>query len=530
MSRIGDALTTDWDKATWEAIQEDRPRTAAILSDEALERLGRLEVENETLKETLDEVTMMFRAEDHGWQLIGGLTSGERLEGLDLSELKEISEAIRPHVLGDNLAKRGADLHSGYVWNKGINIAGVKKTGKRGRPAGIVGFFNDPVNQDSLFSATAHEELQKARYSDGNVFLACDTTDSTVRRIPLNQITGIKVNPNFPEEVWAYQRTWNPQTRANSREIKRWYYTNRFSGTKQKSYTVATETVPVDPDVIVVDKRFNRQIGYPLGIPDAVAAMPWIAAYQEIIQYGRVVSESLSRILFKVISNSKAGAKQTAVAIKGMSGFGNTSSMVEGQDVAAIQTAGKGYDFITARPVAAMAATALNVPNMELLADSSAAGSSYGAAAALTPSTKNAMRLMQAAWIEVFYEILDVFSIKTDRIWFDPLEDIDLYRGMQAVTLGAIALSDEEYRGKVLDLLDIAGDPNKIPEILKTRTTAAQTAASPDQGVANGTGGGGQGANDQRTDNIESLRRQMADEELLARWESVVTRMEAASA
>ena len=517
----------DWDRATYEALQEDTPRTAAILSDEVLRRVESLENENAQLKESLEDVTLMFKAEDHGWQLISGLASGERLEGLDLSEVKEISKAIRPHVAGDNLVKRGVDLHSGYNWSKGLNIDGVKKTGQRGRPASLIGFYNNPINQDSLFSSTAHEELQKARYSDGNIFLACNTKDATVRRIPLDQITAIKVNPEFPEEIWAYQRTWNPNDRVDSKEIKKWYYTNRFQGSKQQSYTVQGETVKVDPDVIVVDKRFNRQIGYPLGIPDVVAAMPWIAAYQEIIQYGRVVSESLSRILFKVISNSKAGSKQAAVKIAGMTGFGNTSSMVEGQDVAAIQTAGKGYDFVTARPVAAMAAAALNVPNMEFLSDSSAAGSSYGAAAALTPSTKNAMRLMQAAWIEVFYEVLDVFSLSSKRIWFDPLEDTDLYRGMQAITLGSITLSDEEYRGKVLDLLDIAGDPTKIPDILKTRTTAAQTAASPDQGRSNGTGGGGQGANDQRSDTIESLRRQMADEDILSRWESVASRLEA---
>lgn len=484
------------------------------------------------LREALDDVSLMFRAEDRGWTLIGGLSTGERLEGLDLEELKDISEAIRPHVVGDSLAKRGVDLQSGYVWNKDINIEGVKReSGKRGPATGLQGFFNSPINQESIFSSAAHEELQKARYSDGNVYLACNTSDLTVRRIPLNQITGIKVNPDFPEEIWAYQRTWNPQTRADSKEKKRWYYTNRFPGAKQGSYTVQGETVPVETDTIIVDKRFNRQVGYPLGIPDAVAALPWIAAYEEIMQYGRVVNESLAKILYKVISKTKSGATQAAVKIGGMGGHGNAASMVEGQDVAAFQTAGKGYEFTTARPVAAMAAAALNLPVMEFLADSSAAGSSYGAAQALSPATKNAMRLIQAEWVSMYLEVFAVFNLSAPRVWFEPLEDVDLYRASQALTLLSPTLSDEEYRGKALDILDIPGDPTKIPDILKFRTAAADPAAqqaAPDQGQNNGTGGGGQGANDQRSDNIEALRRQMADEDLLTRWESVATRLELA--
>jgi hypothetical protein len=285
-------------------------------------------------------------------------------------------------------------------------------------------------------------------------------------------------------------------------------------------------------DEVIVDRRFNRQIGWPLGIPDAVAAMPWIAAYEEIMQYGRVVNESLAKILYKVISKTKAGATTAAVKVSGIGGHGTTASMLEGQDVSAVSTAGKGYDFITARPVAAMAAAALNVPNIEFLSDSSAAGSSYGAAQSLSPATKNAMRLMQSQWIELYQEILALLNISTPRIWFESLDDADLYREMQATTLGAVALEDEEYRGKVLDLLNIPGDPAKIPDILKFRTAAADPAAqqaAPDQGSSNGTGGGGQGANDQRSDTIEALRRQMADEDILRRWESVVERLEASS-
>ena len=503
---------------------------------EALERMAS---DNAELRESLDEVRMSLAFEDAGWTLLGNLASGEHLEGLDLDELKEISEKIRPHVVADSLVKRGADLHAGYVWSKGMNIAGVARSGGAGAPSGLVKFYEDVVNQESLFSALAHEELQKSRYADGNVILACDTSKKQVRRIPLNQITAIRTNPDFPEEIWAYQRTWDPQTGEPEKKV-RWYLTNRWPQGKRKpkSFTDAGKTVPVEPDTVIVDKKFNRQVGYPLGIPDAVAAMPWSAAYTEVIQYGRVVNESLAKILYKVVSKTREGAKTTGVKMSTFSGHGNTASMVEGQDIQAISTAGKGYDFTSARPVASMAASALNVSVVELLSDSSAAGSSYGAAQTLSPSTKNAMRLMQSEWVELYYEVFRVFNLRPDRIWFENLDEADPYRAAQQLVLLAPTLNDEEYRSAALDLLNIPGDAKDIPDLLSQRNqtpepvgaSAGVQAASPDQGQSNGTGGGGStAANDLRTDTqSESLLVSMQSESILERLESLIARAEAA--
>jgi hypothetical protein len=204
--------------------------------------------------------------------------------------------------------------------------------------------------------------------------------------------------------------------------------------------------------------------------------------------------------------------------------------MTEGQDLQAVSTAGRGYDFVSPRPVAAMAAAAWNVSNMDLLNDSSAAGSSYGSANALAPANKNAMRLMQREWISLFEEIFDFFSLGRPRIWFEELDEVDQYRAAQGLTLLSPTLSDEEYRSKALDLLDIPGDPGKTPPTLVARTQGAQQAASPDQGQSNGTGGSDSGSrNDLRTDNIESVRVAMENENFLARYEELVIRAENAS-
>ena len=59
--------------------------------------------------------------------------------------------------------------------------------------------------------------------------------------------------------------------------------------------------------------------------------------------------------------------------------------------------------------------------------------------------------------------------------------------------------------------------------MLKARGEVQKQAASPDQGKSNSTGGADSGSkNDQRTDNIESLRQEMAIGDLLSEMRSVL--------
>lgn len=522
---------TDWDRATYEALQEDAPRTVALVTDEVKAQLSRLQRENEELREGMDEVRLMLDYEDRGWTLISSIASGEHIEGLSLEEVKSISARIRPRMIATSLTKRGVELHTGYNWGKGMHIEGIQRSGKRGAPGKLISFFENRTNQESVFSATAHAELQKARYADGNIFALCDTRTRTVRVIPLSEIIQIRVNPDFPGEVVAYKRQWNPEPDKGPRV--RWYYTNRYEGAKRKTFTTNGVIEPVDQDAVIVDKKYNRAPGWVLGVPDALAAMPHIAAYDEIMSFGRVVTESLAKILYKVTNKTANQVKSTGVKIAGFGGHGGTASMMEGQDLTAVSTAGRGYDFSSSRPVAAQAAAALNVSNMDLLNDSSAAGASYGAASALAPANKLAMRFMQDQWIELYTEILSVFDLTSERIWFDPLDDEDKYRSSQSLKLLSDALSNEEYRGAALDILDVPGNASETPDILAFRSAnadpnrAAAQQAAPDQGRANGAGGGGQGANDQRSDTIsQSLLQNMQADTLIEKLESLMARLD----
>lgn len=483
---------------------------------EAIERIPALEAENETLKESIAEVRAQLDYEDRFWQDLGGFVSGDRLEGLDIEEVQTIAERISPRVAAGSLVKRAVDLHAGFTWGRGCYIEGTEKPKGAGTPKAIRKFFIDRTNQESVFSDTAREELQKARFITGNVLAACNTVTKKVDRIPFNQIIDVKVDPDFPEKVIAYKRKWDTQD-AKANSVKTfWYYTSRFQGIRQKSFTKNSETTPVAENVTIVDLRVNRQVGHVLGVPDGLAGLAHAEAYGMIMQYGQVVNESLAKILFKVTNKTKQGVQSTGVKIANFNDHGGTASMVDGQDLTAVSTAGRGYDFSQARPVAALAAAAWNVSTADVLNDASANGSSYGSAASLVAGNRNAMLLMQKEWADFYKDIFDVMNLGRPSVVFEPFEAPDQYRAMQALRLGATELQPIERRRAVLDIMDIVGDPADLPETVNLELDAAKAAvqtAAPDQGVANGTNSGGGGANDQRSDTIssqENLRHEMA--------------------
>jgi hypothetical protein len=497
-----------------------------VISAAIEDAIGPVLAQNEYLQESLDSAMLSLRMEDKGWLSLLGVGSGDHLEGFDLEELKTVSRTMREKTAAGSLYDRGVSIHIGYVWGHGINIPGTEASGKQGAPSALRKFYLN--NRDSLFGATARSELQRCRYTDGNIFALCEPGEP-VRLIPLREIEDILVNPDFPSEIWAYLRVWTPDTRKPQEQKAVWYYTKRYKGTKLKSITnAAGERILVGKGVIV-DKGFNKQVGWVLGIPDVAPAAPWIEAYNICVQAGRTVVETLSTIAFKVISPNKKGAANAAAKMAGMNTRAGTASMAEGSDLQFMSSAVQAYPFDKLRPIAANAAAGIDVQLMELLSDTSASGSSYGSAQALSPSILNAMKFMQDEWIELYTDIFEAYGIPVPDMSFDPITEPDPYRKAQEITLLSVALSDEEYRAAVLDQLNIEGSPTQIPPTLAARSQPAKQAASPDQGRNSAAGATDTGAkNDLRTDTVsEALRMMQLDEmrELVERFEAVANHL-----
>lgn len=456
--------------------------TSSVVS-QITEALAPVLEENEQLREGIAEVRAMMSAEDRGWQLIQGLGSGDHVQGLDLEEVKLVSEQARAQVAASALPKRAADLHTGFVFGRGMEIDGVlREAGKNGRPTAEIAFYENPINQESLFSGAAKKELQYARFTDGNVIAFCDKSTKTVRRIPIYEITATYVNPEYPDEILAWLRTWEQRTVDGKTEQRQaWAYTNRFKGTRKKSIKVGNDVIPVLENVTAVDLRANRQVGFTYGVPDAVAGLNWTRSYGEVLRYGQIVSESLAKFTYKVTQKTKQGAQNVGVKMSS-GGVGQTAVIGEGQDIQLVSQSRQAYDFTHAQPLAAMAAAAWNVSIVDLLASPSSAGSSYGAGNLLTAGMQNAMQAMRLEWTAFYEDVFQACGLGVPGIHWPEMEKPDAYRLAQELTLYSPALSDEEYRAAVLDRLDIVGDAKVIPPSLKARNQAQKQAASPDQG------------------------------------------------
>lgn len=468
----------------------------------------------------------MLKYEDEGWTLLSG---GKELEdtGPDLESLREkVAPQLRLLASANPLIKKGKLLRQSYVWSATPHIPNTEK-GKNGAPSALAKFANDPVNLTNLLDSTAHEKMESAVYTDGCYLLLGNTRSKQVRPIPLQQITLIEVDGEFPDVIRAYKRQWDkydPVTQQNV-ALEMWYYVD--SVPKAERATKIGET-PVSQDHEMLDFWVNRQVGWALGTPDALAAAPWAQMYVELMQSGRTMTDALARFAARVTSKNPTTSSNIGTKVA-KRGSGQIASMAQGNEMEIFASAGKTYDFNGIRPVAAMVATALEVSIVHLLSDPGAAGSSYGSAANLDRPTKNAIKQRQDAWVVFLKRVLKWATKQDVAVTFPPLEE-ETYRKTQTVALANQSglLHPDEAR---LAMADAAGimltrttvpkgylQPNNLESAQRKDIDLEKTgnsAGSPDQGRSNGSGGvGSTAANDLRTDNIPELLKAMDREEL----------------
>lgn len=444
------------------------PEVQRLLSEVATHR-----TQNDTMAEALQGAMLALQVENIGW--LGVLQNGADDNGVKLEDLKEISEKCREYVGFTDLMKRGVELRASYVWSKGIlfNSDKIDKPGssKRGAKTSLHQFIQ--ANHNTLFSSDANKELERLAATDGNVIIAIHKDPrKPVMIIPIHQISDVAYNPDDDSDIWAYQRQWS-QTDFRTGErtlMKKWYVTDRWDTDTVKvpdNIGQAPNIVAVDKDYTVVDVRVNRQVGWALGIPDAAPGLPYYREYNNFMRYGSDVSEAMSRIIFKILNPSAGAAKNSATrVITPGSGGSGAVSLGGGQDMQALNTAGRGYDFDSGRALAARLASSLEVSVIHLLSDPGAAGSSYGSASNLDMPTKRAMVSRQRTWIDAFERIIRVATKEEVVVQFPPLDDPDPYREAQvrAVDWGSGVIHADEHRYRIVTETQMQTFHEDVPE------------------------------------------------------------------
>ena len=460
-------------------------------------------------QEALANIDLMIDAQ--GWTSVYDY---DDKSGLTLRQVKEASEQIRELLVGNPFVGNGARIRAAHVWGGGVDFASQNRTpnnkGKRPvspLPTEIRGLMDSAWGQRYVFGNKAHSELERAAFSDGMLFFLGNDATKQVQRLQIHEFNGMLHNPNNSEEIWAYRRVWSrrpfnadPSARE---EVVRWYYTDIFPGTR-KSYIKGPDgrLERAETGYTLIDMAFNRQVGWALGVPDALAIVAWARLYKEFMVNGYVMSRSLARLAYKVTVASTAAGKKASTEIAAPGQAGGTAVQGVGNDLQALSTAGKGYDFSSGNSLASAMAAGLGVSLLALLSNPSAATGSNAAAQTLDPIARATAQVRRNEWEDEFLRLFRFmgFVKKLVTTWRD-LSDETYQRMMQAYTLidGMEVFDGELMQREVARVMNIP-DPGNLPGTWKPKSQRTKPTDAGVAGRGGATDGSGQGSDDDTGD------------------------------
>ena len=456
--------------------------------------------EGSSMHEALAGIDMML--DSQGWT---NIFQYEEDTGLTLRQIKEASKQIRELIVGNPFIANGARIRAASVWAGGVEFSCRNRSGRQDSkplPASIQNTMEAPWAQRYIFGNRAHGELERAAFSDGNLFFLGQDSTKRMQRIQVQEISGALHNPNNSEEIFAYRRSWNPDPQnpdKTSQERVRWYYTDAVPVNERKRQIKvrggALELAEVG--YTMIDIAFNRQIGWALGVPDALCVVAWARLYKEFLVNGYVMSRSLAKLAYKItVNNAKAG-DNAAQTINKPGQSGSTFLEGSGNALTPLATAGRGYDFSSGNALAGAIAAGLGVSLLALLSNPAAATGSSAAAQTLDPIAKATAAVRRMEWQDDFVRIFRYQGLekKLSTTWYDMKEDT-LARLMQAWTLvdGMEVFGAEVMQREVARVMNI-NDPGGVPTGWKPKSQRGAADLST-AGTAGATGGSGQGADD----------------------------------
>lgn len=360
-------------------VAREQQQTLVITREDA----AQLDHYVERLEEALFDAQRLLAQDDRGWALMGE-RSGELFSR---EHLKQVITLARVMSVADPLIRRAVSLHLAFLWGGGVTIGADQEEGAQQDVNAVVQAFLDDPKTRKVFSApAAHEQRERALKTDGEYFLALPTSPLTgrvqPRRIPSSEVQEIVSNPEDEVDVWYYRRTYVQRSLVAQAGMTRLaeetvtvYYPDVYHRPLVRPRFIDGHAVRWDAPVVHL--AVNVHAGR--GVPDLYAALPWAQGYKEFLQDWAGLVKALSRLAFKVTSRSRNGqaAARGAFATRpvGTDGaVGQTVLQGEGQSIEAIGKSGATIDSESGRPLAAMVASATDVPVTMLLADPGVTG------------------------------------------------------------------------------------------------------------------------------------------------------------
>lgn len=395
-------------------------------STKLLEQIRELSQNNEVLAESysaLAKATLEF--DDQGWSPLNQFTD----EGIRLEDVKVVSRNARRQSQANPLLKRGAMLRSSYVFGRGYKMA------QSGNPLAprFQRVINDPINQKVLFSEAGAKKNERALFTDGNFFVRYDRRNRRFSRVPLDEISGWATDPDDPEMIRYYLREYqrreavtDPYNSYIAETVKVWYPLDYVENPVSQ-----INGIPVDRNFAIIDCKANDETGGLWGVPDSLPALPWSWAYSEYLKDGSKMLKALSGIAWQVKTKTSKG------------GANISSKLINNKEVAATAVTGadiemnamprnNSVDLSTGRPLASMAATAMEVSVDALLSGPGAEGG--GGTQILDQSTLNAAYARQGNWADFYMRVLRLIGVPEPSVTFNNIIVDPAYRTVQSLS------------------------------------------------------------------------------------------------
>lgn len=364
----------------------------------------------ETLQESLEDAKLAL--EDRGWDRIGSLSG---LDEFDKDYLTRAAKMCRASAVINPLVGRAINLRIAYVWGSGVEISARQGEDAPQDVAAVVqGFLDDPLNRAAFTSAQAREENERALATDGNVVLILVTSPLTgrvqVRSVPFSEVTDLIRNPDDRDDVWFVRRTATTTTLTPSATgaVTAAATTTVFHPTvtyrpRRRPKTIDGHEVAWDQPAVHVS--VNRLDGWKWGIGDVYAAVSWARGYSEFLQDWAKLMRSLAKIAWTATAKNKPGAQQVRARLGAADEAGGAAVLAEGQQLQAVSKSGATIDADSGRPLAAMVASAVDLPVTLLLSDPGVTGA-RAVAETLDRPTHLLMQMRRELWGDVHRAVL----------------------------------------------------------------------------------------------------------------------------
>ncbi|MFC5744816.1 hypothetical protein [Actinomadura rugatobispora] len=357
------------------------------------------------------------RMYEPGWQELTASAAQE----FSREGLRQITAVCRVMAIKSPLIKRGLSLRQAYVWGKGVEI-----TARDPKVNQVVQeFLDDEGNQRAFFGATARQQNELSLGTDGNLFVALFTNPTTgrvqIRKVPWDEITDVIANPEDKSDPWFYRhQTWIEEQAPGGGIIQRprvvYFPALGYRPTTRPRNVRDRHTgapVEVRWDAPMVHIKVNALDGWAFGVGDAYAAVDWAHAYKDFLTDWARLIKALSRYAWKLTSKgskqAQARTRLAEAASRSASGESNyagaTAVLPPDMMLEALPKTGATIDSESGRPLAAMAATAMDVPVTMLLGDPGVTGARATAETLDTPTEMMAEN-RRAVWKEAKTAIL----------------------------------------------------------------------------------------------------------------------------